>query len=519
MVGDLAGLRRRDVHARRARRAGAHDAARDDRRVGRREDGRRHAAGKNLVGAFHPPAAVLIADVELLATLPAGAPAAPAWRRPSSTASSPTRATSRGRIDAALREAPLATARRRSRRSAGWSRAASSIKAAVVARRRARGRPAEDPQLRAHASATPSSTRAAIALLHGEAVGDRHGAGGAARRAAGDRRRRARRDASRPCSTRVRAAERRGRPALTPRPCSPPRAATRRRARGAVEYALPDRASVRWSRPGARWAVPVPDALVLEVLASELVALRERRSRRVTAAAARAPPPRSRRVVGPGAAIGWVLLAGLLMLARVGQVLQPATDDAEEADADLDQHRPVLVMGDVRHTPIRVDAVPPAAVAATRPTGPTRSAPDARRSLRELPKPFAALRLAAGPLIMPRLSLPRSLSPSFPALRSMLARAKPGSRCTSCSRHTVSAARPGAARACARASSPPIRGSSRSPATSSSTRAAATSGRFMVEDTGSAIQRHPHRHLDARLQGRDPVRHAGGRRGARAAGR
>ena len=53
-----------------------------------------HPAGKNLIGAFHQPRAV-IADVGLLATPPTGS-CAPVWRRSSSTGSSPTPASSAG---------------------------------------------------------------------------------------------------------------------------------------------------------------------------------------------------------------------------------------------------------------------------------------------------------------------------------------------------------------------------------------------------------------------------------------
>ena len=51
------------------------------------------AAGKNLVGAFHPPAGVLC-DLATLDSLPAGRPGAPGWPRWSSAASSPTRRSS-----------------------------------------------------------------------------------------------------------------------------------------------------------------------------------------------------------------------------------------------------------------------------------------------------------------------------------------------------------------------------------------------------------------------------------------
>ena len=51
------------------------------------------AAGKNLVGAFHPPAGVLC-DLRALATLPRARTTAPGWPRWSSAASSPTRRSS-----------------------------------------------------------------------------------------------------------------------------------------------------------------------------------------------------------------------------------------------------------------------------------------------------------------------------------------------------------------------------------------------------------------------------------------
>jgi 3D (Asp-Asp-Asp) domain-containing protein len=48
------------------------------------------------------------------------------------------------------------------------------------------------------------------------------------------------------------------------------------------------------------------------------------------------------------------------------------------------------------------------------------------RRARALPRPLAELRMAAAPLIMPRLALPRVLSPDFRALRGLSVRARPG---------------------------------------------------------------------------------------------
>ncbi len=51
------------------------------------------AAGKNLVGAFHPPAGVLC-DLDTLDSLPPKPTSPPAWPRWSSAASSPSRRSS-----------------------------------------------------------------------------------------------------------------------------------------------------------------------------------------------------------------------------------------------------------------------------------------------------------------------------------------------------------------------------------------------------------------------------------------
>lgn len=67
------------------------------------------------------------------------------------------------------------------------------------------------------------------------------------------------------------------------------------------------------------------------------------------------------------------------------------------------------------HAPVEVLATPADSIAARAPSWRDR-----------LPKPFAALRGFASPLIMPRLRLPRALTPDFPALRALAARARPG---------------------------------------------------------------------------------------------
>lgn len=130
--------------------------------------------------------------------------------------------------------------------------------------------------------------------------------------------------------------------------------------------------------------------------------------------------------------VAWVAVAGLAALAQLGEGLQAepeevATEEvATEAaavgipDDSADRHRPVFVVGEWLHRPVHVVASPP-------PPPPRPVATAAKpASPRELPRPFAAMKLASSGLIMPRLALPRVLSPRFPALRSLLTRARPG---------------------------------------------------------------------------------------------
>jgi 3D (Asp-Asp-Asp) domain-containing protein len=118
-------------------------------------------------------------------------------------------------------------------------------------------------------------------------------------------------------------------------------------------------------------------------------------------------------------------MAGLLAVGALGDERTRDQVGGEEAEVDAaaraERHSPVVVASDWLHHPVRVLAArPPAAPPAVRLATPKTARPGG------LPKPFAALRLAASPLIMPRMRLPRVLDPRFPALRSLLARARPG---------------------------------------------------------------------------------------------
>ncbi|GLC28449.1 3D domain-containing protein [Roseisolibacter agri] len=131
-------------------------------------------------------------------------------------------------------------------------------------------------------------------------------------------------------------------------------------------------------------------------------------------------------------ALAWIAVAGLAALAQLGEGLRGSDEEAEtlatglavdsaatdSTESDTERHAPVLVVGDWLHHPVHVKAVAPPVVAVRKAA--------ARPGARELPKPFAALKLASSGLIMPRLALPRVLSPRLPALRSLLTRARPG---------------------------------------------------------------------------------------------
>lgn len=130
------------------------------------------------------------------------------------------------------------------------------------------------------------------------------------------------------------------------------------------------------------------------------------------------------------AVAGWLAVAAAVVLGRKSPratsaepatpLLAPpgaGTPDSATAPADtVARHTPVTVTSDWLHDPVEVLASP----------ADTVTAPGAKPDwLARLPRPLAALRSFASPLIMPRLQLPRALTPDFPALRALTARARP----------------------------------------------------------------------------------------------
>jgi 3D (Asp-Asp-Asp) domain-containing protein len=122
--------------------------------------------------------------------------------------------------------------------------------------------------------------------------------------------------------------------------------------------------------------------------------------------------PKRRRRNGIGATIAWAVVAAII---AVGQVIDRARDETPADEAILP---PVLVLGEPELAPVRVVALPPAPPVPAASTG---------RATRSLPRPFAAMHAFASPLIMPRLHLPRVLSPRLSSLTELLERrARPG---------------------------------------------------------------------------------------------
>ena len=159
--------------------------------------------------------------------------------------------------------------------------------------------------------------------------------------------------------------------------------------------------------------------------------------------AERAAPAPTRRTPRPAVAFGWLAVASVIVLSRrnaqpvadpnaaAPPLLAPPTDapaptttapaavTAPPADT-VARHSPVVVMSEWLHAPVEVLASPADAAPVDRAAAPPPSWRD------RLPKPFAALRGFVSPLIMPRLRLPRALTPDFPVLRALAARARPG---------------------------------------------------------------------------------------------
>jgi 3D (Asp-Asp-Asp) domain-containing protein len=122
--------------------------------------------------------------------------------------------------------------------------------------------------------------------------------------------------------------------------------------------------------------------------------------------------------------LAWTVVLGLAALARLDEVVRaPEPAAVPSAPPAAPRHTPVTILGDWQHRPVQVLAARrPAPEPAPRPRRDRKS----DQKSRALPRPFAALKLASSGLIMPRLALPRVLSPRFPAMRSLLTRARPG---------------------------------------------------------------------------------------------
>ena len=105
--------------------------------------------------------------------------------------------------------------------------------------------------------------------------------------------------------------------------------------------------------------------------------------------------------------VGWLLFAGT---AAVGRLLDPEPGAVVSRPVTAPVMAPVVVaLVEPEHPPVRIVATPP-----------KRPLPKA------LQRPFQTMHAFASPLIMPRLSLPRVLTPHFTELSDLLTHAKPG---------------------------------------------------------------------------------------------
>lgn len=154
---------------------------------------------------------------------------------------------------------------------------------------------------------------------------------------------------------------------------------------------------------------------------------------------ARPAPSPARRAPHPATVTGWLAVAAVVvfsrrdatrrpapaepaappLLAPPGDTTRPVTAPSPTPSDTVARHSPVVVMSEWLHAPVEVFATPADSAAAKPPSWRDR-----------LPKPFATIRGFASPLIMPRLSFPRALTPDFPVLRALVARARPGQMVT-----------------------------------------------------------------------------------------
>ena len=139
--------------------------------------------------------------------------------------------------------------------------------------------------------------------------------------------------------------------------------------------------------------------------------------------------------------VGWIAAAGVVALGEASplRVGGPMGPPAGQLAAGLPMLPPEVFPSPPRPAPparVAVRPAPPrpargrllaevAAAFAGRDTGAARARRLRLAPENLLPRPLAEFRMAVSPLIMPRLSLPRVLSPDFPALRGLAARARP----------------------------------------------------------------------------------------------
>ncbi len=127
--------------------------------------------------------------------------------------------------------------------------------------------------------------------------------------------------------------------------------------------------------------------------------------------------PSARRRPTVAAALAWSVVAGIV---AVGEFVDEPERDAGETTASV-------TFIDLSGHPVAAPPAPLPAPSVRPPSAPTPRAPTTPdRTRRTLPRPFAAVRAFASPLIMPRLTLPRALTPHLSVIEGLAARARPG---------------------------------------------------------------------------------------------